>query len=98
MRTPKATKTERARELGARINAYLKSFEASLKINQARGDRTIKPYYLAGAGGDRHRVFVRYVSFQGMHHLSVEDAERYLAWLDAGNVGKHHAASQGPRP
>ena len=24
--------------------------------------------------------------------MSIEDAETYLAWLDAGNVGRHFAA------
>jgi hypothetical protein len=82
------TKTERAAEIGARIDAHLKRFEKDPKINRRDDDR-LTPFYMAGAAGIRHRVFVRYVSFQGITYLSVEDAERYLKWLDAGHVGKH---------
>lgn len=90
----KPTKTQRAAEIGKRIDVHLKRFEADTVINQRDYGR-LKPYYMAGAAGDRHRVFVRYVSYQGVTHLSVEDAERYLAWLDAGNVGRHYAALEG---
>ena len=83
------TKTARAAEIGARLDAHLKRFEKDPKINHVDEDRRLPPFYMAGAAGIRHRVFVRYVSFQGITYLSVEDAARYLAWLDAGHVGKH---------
>jgi hypothetical protein len=86
------TKTQRAAEIGARIDVHLKRFEEDPKINRidhSAEDRRLPPFYRAGAAGIRHRVFVRYVSFQGITYLSVEDAARYLAWLDAGHVGKH---------
>jgi hypothetical protein len=75
----KVTKTQRAALLGAAIDGHLKRFE---KIKAGK-------FYLAAAVGDRHRVFVRYVNYQDGSHLSVAEAEEYLAWLDAGGVGRH---------
>ena len=31
-----------------------------------------------------------YVSYQGEASLKKAEAEAYLAWLDAGNVGRHY--------
>jgi hypothetical protein len=31
-----------------------------------------------------------YISHQGECFLKRAEAEKYLAWLDAGNVGKHY--------
>ncbi len=95
------TKTEIARDLGARINAHLQRFRGDPKINPGkRYDKTAKTmvpdalgsrdYYGAKAYGDRHRVLVSYVAYQGSKYLSIEDAHKYLTWLDAGNVGTHH--------
>lgn len=102
MTVPKMTKTEVARQLGRKIDAHLKRFEQSPSINMGRrldeskkwvsDPKGHRPYYGAGARGDRHRVWVSYVTYQGGSHLSIEDAEKYLAWLDAGNVGRHFQA------
>jgi hypothetical protein len=78
-------------EIASRINAHLKRFEADPKINVARGGN-LRPYYYAGAHRRGRFVGVRYVSFQGVRSISKADAERYLAWLDAGNEGRHHEA------
>ena len=32
------------------------------------------------------------VNYQGGNHLSIEDAAKYLAWLDSGNIGRHFEA------
>jgi len=89
--TKKLTKTAIAQDLAKRIDAHLKRFEQSPKINAVRKEGT-RSYYNAYAIGDRHRVFVKYVHYQGGSHLSIEDATKYLAWLDAGNVGRHYEA------
>lgn len=97
------TKTAVAAEVGQRIDAHLRRFEADPEINPGRrfdkkekarvlDPMGVKDYYCARACGDRHRVWVIYVSYQGGDHLSVEDATAYLSWLDAGNVGTHHTA------
>lgn len=84
------------KEIASRIGAHLKRFEASPTINKppppVRGHQQLHPYYMAGAYASGARVFVRYVSYQHTSSLTKKDAETYLAWLDAGNIGTHHAA------
>lgn len=84
----KETQTTVAKRLGMAIDLHLRRFEADPKINAARSGT--RPYYHANAWGDRHRVRVRYVLYQGDTAISVADATKYLAWLDAGNVGLHY--------
>lgn len=97
------TKTEVAAALGQKIDAHLRRIEGDLALNPPkRFDEVRKAwvpdpagmcaYYGARARGDRHRVWVIYVSFQGGSYMSIEDAATYLAWLDAGNVGRHFEA------
>jgi hypothetical protein len=79
-------------EIASRINAHLKRFEADPDINRkwTEGRREgLSPYYLAGAGRSGNRVFVSYVNYQGVTGLTKPEAIRYLAWMDASNVGKH---------
>jgi hypothetical protein len=80
------------RQVAERIDAYLRRFEADPKINAPIEGRTLHPYFGAHAwypGGAF--ISVIYISFQGISHIKRADAEEYLAWLDAGNVGKHYA-------
>jgi hypothetical protein len=97
------TKSAVAHELALKIDAHLKRFEHDPKINPGkRLDKTtktwvpdplgVRDYYGARASGDWHRVRIVYVVYQGASHLSVEDAQKYLSWLDAGNVGTHYRA------
>jgi hypothetical protein len=86
-------------EIAKRINAHLKRFESDPVINadkvhtNLRGQESrLKPYYCAGAAASGRYVFVMYVAYQGEIHLTKDEALRYLAWLDAGNVGKHWEA------
>lgn len=98
-----STKTEVASQLGRRIDAHLRRIEADPALNPSQrydperkawvSDSTgVRSYYGARALGDRHRVWVIYVNYQGGSYMSIEDAEKYLAWLDAGNVGHHFGA------
>jgi hypothetical protein len=95
------TKTEIARDLGEKINVHLQRFQRDPKINPSkRYDNTtktwvsdehgIREYFGAKAFSDRRRVRIVYVSYHGASFLSIEDAKKYLAWLDAGNVGSHY--------
>jgi hypothetical protein len=70
----------RMKELAAKIDAYLKRFEAEKKMK----------LYMAGAVQSGRFVYVRYVSYQGVGHLSREQAEKYLAFLEQGGIGQHY--------
>ncbi len=93
-----ARQPSRSKVLGEQINAYLKRFEADKDgINKVHsGDPKIglRPYYNANAGAVGGRVQVVYISYQGRCSLTVEQAEIYLKWLDAGNVGRHYEAEK----
>jgi len=105
-KTKPPTKTEVAAALGQKIDAHLKRIEGDPALNPRRrfdkereewvlDPRGVPAYYRAGAAGDRHRVWVIYVTYQGGSYMSIEDAEKYLAWLEAGNVGRHFKALRG---
>lgn len=83
------------KELAARISAHLRRFEADRKkINAPHDGREggLRPYYHAEASVAGSYVSVIYISYQHGSHLTKAQAERYLAWLDAGNVGRHFEA------
>ena len=79
-------------EIAARIDAHLKRFEADLKINPPAERYGSSLYYHARAYVGGRWVYVAYVSYHGNLNLSKTDAERYLEWLDAGNIGRHWEA------
>lgn len=102
-KTKAPTKTQVALDLAKKINAHLQRFERDPKINPGKryddakkkwvaDPMGVHDYYCAGASGNRHRVWVRYITYQGGSYLSIEDAQKYLAWLDAGHVGRHYEA------
>jgi hypothetical protein len=97
------TKAAVAHELALKIDAHLKRFERDPKINfgkrydqerkrWVRDPMGLRDYFGANARGDRQRVRVIYIAYQGGSYLPIADAERYLAWLDGGNVGRHFEA------
>lgn len=94
MRKPLETDVTTVKEIGERIDAHLKRFETDPKINTAGAGLDVS-YYNAGAAGRGRFVYVRYISFQGNSNLSKTNALKYLAWLDAGNVGRHYKALEG---
>jgi hypothetical protein len=49
-------------------------------------------YWRSAAWSSGKYVYVCYVGFQGTAHLTKEQALKYLAWLQAGGVGKHYTA------
>jgi hypothetical protein len=83
------------KDIAACISAHLKRIEADPKLNkfkhstpeQASGHFT--PFWLARCWGSGRGVGILYVGYQSPTTLTRRQAERYLAWLDAGNVGKH---------
>jgi|694.fasta_scaffold00460_36 hypothetical protein len=79
-------------EIADKIKDHLKRFESDKTINAAKDGRSISPYYNAWATRSGRYVRVTYVSFQGSSSLSKAEAEAYLEWLNAGNIGKHYKA------
>jgi hypothetical protein len=77
------------REIAARIDAHLKRFEADPKINTLR-DEIAATYCDSSVDGNNRNVRIRYRNTSSrMYSISKSQALAYLAWLDAGNVGKH---------
>lgn len=79
-------------EIAQAIDAHLKRFEADKAINATRESNAgTRPYYGASCFAQKRdrKARVTYVSFQGTTLLSRDEALAYLAWLDAGNVGRH---------
>jgi hypothetical protein len=80
-----------AKELGERINAHLKRIESDPTLNPPKDGRPggVTPFFQAMAYGERKYIYIRHVAYQGTNRITREQAAVYLAWLDAGNVGKH---------
>lgn len=81
-----------AKEIAARIDAYLDRFERDPKINKCDKKYGTRDFYFAGAHASGGWIHVTYITYQGGDNLRKSDAERYLAWLDAGNIGRHWEA------
>ena len=80
-------------DIASRINTYLKKFESDKKINKKGktvGGMKLSRYWQAFAVRSGRFVSVTYIAYQGPSHLTRQEAEKYLAWLDAGNVGTHY--------
>ena len=82
------------REIASRIHEHLRRFEADKETNQPNGEYGLQPYFNASAVSSGRYVYVTYVSYQRANALKRDEAEKYLAWLDAGNVGKHLEAGE----
>lgn len=75
-------------EIARKITGYLKKFENDPGINITSKYGTTR-YYQSCAFKCGRFVAIRYVSYHPHSPLSKTDALAYLAWLEAGNVGKH---------
>ena len=62
-----------------------------------KGAKSAPLFYRPGAWVAGGWVNVRYVSYQLTYSFRRADAEAYLAWLDAGNVGKHYVSIEALR-
>jgi len=78
-------------QISVRLDAHLRRIEEDPVPNPWNDGKVngTKPFYNAGASVGGARVSICYVSYQGRTRLKKVDALKYLAWLDAGNVGKH---------
>jgi hypothetical protein len=77
-------------DIAARILSHLKRFESDPVINVRQ--RNLLPYWNSSASESGRYVYVQYIGYQGQSHLTKAQALVYLAWLDAGNVGRHYQA------
>lgn len=78
-------------ELAKLITRHLNRFEKDPEINAVHEKSKRSPYYEARAYKAGCKLGIVYISYQGRSTLSKADGELYLAWLNAGNVGKHFA-------
>ncbi len=76
-------------ELAYRIQVHLRHMAADPRINSVNSDG-LRPFYFPYASRCGSRVEIRYVTYQVSSKLTRENAEAYLAWLDAGNRGCHY--------
>lgn len=84
--------------IAARIHDHLTRFErdpavAATTYRDGQGVlRRTALYWNARADVAGSRVAVTYVGYQGRSTLKRAEALTYLAWLDAGGVGRHYKA------
>lgn len=71
-------------EIADRIDEYLNRFERS---GDAKNDGILLVETSSWASG--RWVYIQYSRYKAIVYLSRTEAQKYLAWLDAGNVGKH---------
>ena len=76
-------------QLASKIYEHLRRIERNPALNSEDPTYKVTPYFSVGAQRSGSRVRVTYVSYQGSHTLTREEAVGYLAWLDGGNVGTH---------
>jgi hypothetical protein len=84
-------------EIAGRIHTHLTRIEEDPMLNplvERRGSK-LHMFYSSGAWTSGRFVYVSYVGYQGATHLTRDEAATYLAWLDAGNVGRHYGALGG---
>jgi hypothetical protein len=79
-------------EIAAKINAHLKRLEADEGYNVTNPQYGTSPLWNSGSYDAGRYVSIVYVSYQRRSNFSKDRALKYLAWLDAGNKGKHYDA------
>lgn len=83
------------KQIAGRIDAHLRRIEADPKLNKRLWPgKDFRLLFMSGCCAGGSRISVCYVSYQGRSSLTRDEATRYLAWLDAGNVGRHQEALQ----
>jgi hypothetical protein len=82
-------------EIAGRIHEHLVRIEADPDLNGRTSleGRTTQRCFNAQAWRHGRSVKVRYVAYQGESAMDKAHAERYLAALDAGYLGRHHEHS-----
>jgi hypothetical protein len=75
--------------IAEQISKHLQRFEGDPATNPISQEYKTTPYYMARAWRGGAYVQIRYISYQCVTSIKRAEAEEYLDWLDAGNVGKH---------
>lgn len=76
-------------ETAALIDAHLDRIEHDPQLNPVDKKYGTKSFYQSGCRAAGGRITVVYIAYQGYTTLAPLEAEAYLDWLDAGNVGTH---------
>ena len=79
------------KEIASRIDAALDRIEKDPVLNQRKNGKGAF-LFSSGAIAVGRYVQICYVSYQGRNNLTKDEALQYLAWLEAGNVGRHYEA------
>lgn len=85
-------------EIAERILRHLLRFESDPEINAPHDEasmRGLRPYFDPRVWSSGRLVYITYLSYHHAGSLSKTSAERYLRWLDEGNVGRHYEALRG---
>jgi len=85
-----STKKPKLAEIAARIDQHLKRLESDKAFNVS--DKYGQRFWHSGALASGNRVFCAYLRYQGDCSLTRDEAEQYLATLDAGFKGTHYEA------
>ena len=80
------------RDIAQGIDDHLKRMENDPDINTII--HGMHGFYHPGAYSSSAGVHIKYVVFQGDTRITREQAEAYLAWLNAGNNGTHWSAER----
>jgi hypothetical protein len=83
-------------QIAAKIDAHLKRWQADPAINKTIHQREmrLKTFCMAGCHRAGRFIQITYVSYIGHHSLVKFQAEKYLEWIEAGNVGYHWDAME----
>lgn len=79
------------KQIASRIDAFLKGFEKDSNINICRDGAW--DYFMPNVQSRGRWVWVEYAP-PTISALSKPSAIRYLAWLEAGNIGTHRDAQR----
>ena len=77
-------------EIAARIHKHLRRLERDPKFNTVDPSSKTSRFWCAQAYRAGAYVGITYISYHCSYNLSKAEAEKYLAWLDAGNKGPHY--------
>ena len=90
------TLTETANAIATHLIRFSRTPSSASKtwIDSAGTERELTLFWYPVCYRAGPRVKVKYVSYQYESSLTKAEAEQYLAWLDAGNVGRHYDAKK----
>lgn len=93
------TETMKLAAIATRIKAHLSRMEADRARNlnlvpatKRHPEQRLSHFYGPNCWSAGSRLRIMYIAYQGAGTMTRAEGLAYLAWLDAGNYGKHHEA------